>query len=200
MSNAFLFRYSMRKRDPQKPRLIKSFHTPFTPIGRGEAQAKGLVAKITLKRLIGMCCLSQKTTSVHRFWVSCLLTNIHSLHKNAIALACYLAKSEYSTVAIIESWLKSKILVESLLGIFVWLHYFQTLFPSLVFSESIADGYETLALDLHCSESSFGLISGHGTLKCGSEKTKQMTECISDLTSCQATCLPMGDSNFSDIA
>lgn len=68
-----------------------------------------------------------------------------------------------------------------------------------IWSESLADGFELLCCDLKLLQSTLRLIAVYRTPTASINSTIQMIKAISDLCSCKAQCVIMGDFNLPDI-
>lgn len=120
-------------------------------------------------------------------------------------------------VAIVETWLNSKTSSEVLLGevcstyeVFrcdrsrkkgggVAILVKSDLNPSLVYYESVTEGYEIACCDIIAKPSSYRLIVVYRSPRCSAQKSDQLFKCISDITTCRHPCVLMGDFNFPGI-
>lgn len=148
--------------------------------------------------------------------MKCFYANIRSLVKNKDYVSLIL-RSTYDILSFSETWLKSQHTLAPLLpelvgeydifrcdrpskkggGVILLIHH--RISASLVFSESMPNAYEIVAVDVLQNYNPFRIIVAYRAPSCLSQGNIQLAKVISDLVSCEFSSVVVGDFNMPGI-
>lgn len=150
---------------------------------------------------------------IFRSILKCIYANVRSLVKNKDYLSLLLGQ-HYDILSFSETWLKSQHTFASLLpdfvdhysifrcdrslkkggGVMILIH--NSITASLVFSESVPNAYEIVAVDVFQEYESFRIITVYRAPSCLSRDNGQLAKVLSDLVSCEFSSIILGDFNM----
>lgn len=140
--------------------------------------------------------------------------NIRSVAKNSVALQGFLTNFRCDITLLSETWLTTKHETSSFIGHLssdfycirqdrkkkkgggVVIILKKHISHSLVFSESVLNGYEILVVDLSCSCFTLRIVLLYRPPSCSLVQTNQLFKCVADFSSCSHPVICVGDFNI----